>query len=40
MLSVKSILLFTGIGAELQEILDEIMEQDEERYKEWNYEVA
>ncbi|WP_225307180.1 type I restriction enzyme endonuclease domain-containing protein [Adhaeribacter soli] len=40
MLSVKRILSRKGIGAELQEILNEIMEQAEERYKEWNYEVA
>ncbi|MBK0403007.1 DUF3387 domain-containing protein [Adhaeribacter sp. BT258] len=40
MLSVKSMLRRKGVGAELQEILNEIMEQAEERYKEWNYEVA
>lgn len=40
MLSVKRILSRKGIGAELQEILNEIMEQAEERYKEWSYEVA
>jgi len=34
MLSVKSILRGKGIGAELHEILNEIMEQAEERYKE------
>jgi type I restriction enzyme, R subunit len=40
MLSVKNILRRKGVGATLQEILNEIMEQAEERYKEWSYEVA
>ncbi len=40
MLSVKSILRRKGITEELQEILNEIMEQAESRYKEWNFSVA
>ncbi|WP_233219278.1 type I restriction endonuclease subunit R [Adhaeribacter arboris] len=39
-LSVKSILRRKGITDELQEILAEIMEQAESRYKEWRFEVA
>jgi type I restriction enzyme R subunit len=39
-LSVKNTLRRKGIKAELQEILDEIMEQAEARYKEWDYRVA
>ncbi|EMR01866.1 type I restriction endonuclease subunit R [Cesiribacter andamanensis] len=35
-LSVKKVLLRKGVRAELQEILDEIMEQAEARYKEWS----
>ena len=40
MLSVKNILRRKGITEELQEILAEIMEQAEERYKEWRFVVA
>ena len=40
LLSVKSILRRKGITEELQEILAEIMEQAEERYKEWTFSVA
>ena len=40
LLSVKSILRRKGITEELQEILSEIMEQAEERYKEWQFSVA
>jgi type I restriction enzyme R subunit len=39
-LSVKSILRRKGVGSELQEILNEIMEQAEARYKEWDWKVA
>ena len=39
-LSVKRTLSRKGIKTELQEILDEIMEQAEARYKEWDYKVA
>lgn len=39
-LSVKNTLRRKGIKAELKEILDEIMEQAEARYKEWDYRVA
>ncbi|QNF34845.1 DUF3387 domain-containing protein [Adhaeribacter swui] len=40
MLSVKSILRRKGITEELQEILAEIMEQAESRYREWSFSVA
>ncbi|GEO06678.1 hypothetical protein AAE02nite_43420 [Adhaeribacter aerolatus] len=40
MLSVKNILRRKGITEELQEMLAEIMEQAEERYKEWSFKVA
>ena len=39
-LSVKNTLRRKGIKAELKEILEEIMEQAEARYKEWDYKVA
>ena len=39
-LSVKNTLRRKGIKAELKEILEEIMEQAEARYKEWDYRVA
>jgi type I restriction enzyme, R subunit len=39
MLAVKKVLRFK-VQADLQEILDEIMEQAEERYKVWAFEVA
>lgn len=35
MLSVKRVLMKKGVASELKEILDEIMEQAEARYKEW-----
>ncbi len=40
MLAVKRVLLKKGVSAELKEILDEIMEQAEARYREWWGEVA
>ena len=40
MLSVINILRRKGITEELQEILAEIIEQAEERYKEWQFFVA
>jgi len=40
MLAVKRVLQRRGVGAELQAILDEIMEQAEARYREWFGEVA
>lgn len=39
MLAVKKVLRFK-VKADLQEILDEVMEQAEARYKEWSFEVA
>jgi type I restriction enzyme, R subunit len=40
MLSVKRVLQRKGVASELKEILDEIMEQAEARYKEWWEEAA
>ncbi len=40
MLAVKRVLQKKGISAELKEIMDEIMEQAEARYREWYGEVA
>jgi type I restriction enzyme R subunit len=40
MLSVRRILQRKGVSAELQEILTEIMEQAEARYREWDQSVA
>jgi type I restriction enzyme R subunit len=40
MLAVKRVLLQKGVSAELKEIMDEIMEQAEARYREWWGEVA
>jgi type I restriction enzyme R subunit len=40
MLAVKRVLLKNGVSAELKEILEEIMEQVEARYREWWGEVA
>jgi type I restriction enzyme R subunit len=40
MLSVKRVLQKKGVSAELQEILNEIMEQAEARYKEWEFRAA
>jgi type I restriction enzyme, R subunit len=40
MLSVKRTLMRKGVRAELQEILDEVMEQAEARYSEWEFGVA
>jgi type I restriction enzyme, R subunit len=40
MLAVKRVLMKKGVSAELKDIMDEIMEQAESRYREWWGEVA
>ena len=40
MLAVKRVLMKKGVKLELKEILDEIMEQADARYREWWGEVA
>jgi type I restriction enzyme R subunit len=40
MLAVKRVLMKKGVSAELKEIMDEIMEQAEARYREWWGEVG
>jgi type I restriction enzyme R subunit len=40
MLAVRRVLLKKGVSGELQEILNEIMEQAEARYKEWEIKAA
>jgi type I restriction enzyme R subunit len=40
MLAVKRVLKKKGVGVELKEIMDEIMEQAESRYREWWGDVA
>jgi type I restriction enzyme R subunit len=40
MLAVKRVLMKKGVRLELKEILDDIMEQAEARYREWWGEVA